>query len=66
MAESALVRDRKLPSAREVAEAGYGAMKAGTPCVDGRLEPGVRPGQPVPAANDAGAHRVRSQRRVDP
>ena len=33
MAESALVRDRKLPSAREVAEVGFAAMKAGTPCV---------------------------------
>jgi short-subunit dehydrogenase len=31
MEQSALVRDRKLPSAREVAAAGYAAMKAGTP-----------------------------------
>lgn len=31
MGESALIRDRKLPSALEVAEAGYEAMKAGRP-----------------------------------
>ncbi|MGZ8602194.1 MAG: SDR family NAD(P)-dependent oxidoreductase [Actinomycetota bacterium] len=31
MGESALIRGRKLPSAREVAEAGYRAMKAGKP-----------------------------------
>ena len=31
MQDSALIRGRKLPSAREVAEAGYAAMKAGTP-----------------------------------
>ncbi|MGZ8630909.1 MAG: SDR family NAD(P)-dependent oxidoreductase [Actinomycetota bacterium] len=31
MHDSALVHDRKLPSAREVAEAGYAAMKAGKP-----------------------------------
>ena len=58
MAESALVRDRKLPSAREVAEAGYGAMKAGEALPrHRRVQQGVRPGQPVPAADDAGAHR---------
>ncbi len=31
MHDSALIRGRKLPGAREVAEAGYAAMKAGTP-----------------------------------
>lgn len=31
MQDSALIRGRKLPSAREVAEAGYAATKAGTP-----------------------------------
>ena len=33
MHDSALIRGRKLPGAREVAEAGYAAMKAGTPYV---------------------------------
>ena len=33
MQDSALIRGKKLPSAREVAEAGYAAMKAGTPYV---------------------------------
>ena len=33
MHDSALIRGRKLPGAREVAEAGFAAMKAGKPYV---------------------------------
>lgn len=66
MAESALVRDRKLPSAREVAEAGFRAMKQGKPyLVTGGSSRAFAFGSRFLPRTTAARIAGRSQRRVE-
>jgi short-subunit dehydrogenase len=67
MHDSALIRDRKLPSAREVAEVGYAAMKAGKPyLVTGGSSKVFAVGSRFLPRTTAARIAARSQRRVEP